>query len=250
MPMYERELEKQVKWFEANMNRVMTSLQQRINAMLLNLDLSGGHFESTDSNIAFSAQMYESLMQALEEAGYNELLAQLQEKETDLIRLMKKQHIPGMIPIAFTTATAEKLAALSATFQLELAGVADDAMIKIVSIVSDTIVRTGSVSAATNRIREILEKRLKVYAKTYVNTTRARFIQNVQDLSNDDAEFYIYEGPVDDLNRPACVDGLAIKYFTKAEREQFESETADERMYNCRHTFVAITKEYYDKHTK
>ena len=34
-------------------------------------------------------------------------------------------------------------------------------------------------------------------------------------------------------------------YFTDAEREQFESDTADERAWNCRHTFQHITKEDY-----
>ena len=140
--------------------------------------------------------------------------------------------------------------ALNSLYELQFASVAEDAMKQITGIVMDTIVRGGKVEVAIKQIAEVLDNKLVRYSVTYANTTRAKFIQAVEYASAEEytgEKYWQYVGPTDDLNRPACIEGLDKEFFTDDEREEFEARTADERMYNCRHTFIQITKEYYDE---
>lgn len=245
---YSEEIIAQSEWFERNMKRVARTMRNRINAMLNKLDSAGGSFEYTTGNVSYQTQLYFGLMEELRNAGYYELVGELERKENDLLKLMKANRPKGAIPLAFTTTTQAKLTAINSLYRLEFGGVAEAAMQKITGIVLDTIVRTGKISTCIQQIEAVLEKNLVRYAATYCNTTRAHFIQAVEYANAEEYEgerYWQYLGPYDDLNRPACQDGLAIEFFTDAERDQFEAETADERMYNCRHTFIQITKEFY-----
>jgi len=133
---------------------------------------------------------------------------------------------------------------------------------QIHAIIGDSIFGGTNISELVKSVKAILDKQLVRYATTYVNTSRAKFIQMMQyeAARNYDGElFWIYEGPEDDVTRPVCREGTGMDvnamfpnapYFTEEERIEFESYSAPERTYECRHSFMQITKEYYYDHVR
>lgn len=245
---YSDEIEAQTIWFETQIVKVGRKLRNRINSMLNKLDRENGMIDYSNANLEFASQVYFSLMEELEAAGYYRAVNELQGKENDLLRMMKANRPEGSVPVAFTMATRAKIDGLNSMYLLKFNGVGEDAMRNIAGIVMDIVVRGGSLQAAIKQIEGVLEKNLVRYATTYCETSRAHFLQAVEYAHAEDYEgekFWQYVGPFDDLNRPACIEGLNVEFFTDAEREQFEAETAEERMYNCRHTFLLINKEFY-----
>jgi hypothetical protein len=248
--LYSTAIDDQTQWFEKNMERVAKKMRNSLNSLLNQFDRKGGNLEYTTANIQYASQSYFVLVEELQKAGYYDLVAKLQNKENDLLKALKSKRSPGAIPISFTLQTQNKLKALNSLYELQFASVAEDAMKQITGIVMDTIVRTGKVEVAIKQIAEVLDNKLVRYSVTYANTTRAKFIQAVEYASAEEytgEKYWQYVGPTDDLNRPACIEGLDKEFFTDDEREEFEARTADERMYNCRHTFIQITKKFYDE---
>lgn len=237
------------------MVRVAKVMRNRLNTKLNEYYRLGKSSDEMQQGAAFAIQTYTGLTKELTDAGYYRLVEKLGEKENDLLRLMKKSRLTGAVPLAFTKTTQAKLQAVNSLYNLNFARVGQDAMLKISGIMMDTISRSGRVDVAIKQIEAILDKNLVRYATTYANTTRAKFIQKVEDITAQEAReegqelYWEFFGPTDDLNRPACIEGLDQQFFTDAEREQFEADTADEREWNCRHKFMEITEEYYREQT-
>lgn len=256
------EIDTQTAWFERNMLRITKQLRNRLNSMLNKFDRSGGKLLDTPENIQRISQIYGSITKELQAAGYAELITELNKKENDLLKLMKSSRISGAVPIAFTETSREALTAFNAMWNIEFGGIADDTARQIVGIVGDSIFGTQKIDTVIQRIADNLDNKFARYATTYANTSRARFIQaaiyaNAKTYEGD--PYWVYEGPEDDVTRPICRIGTGMDadasypnapYFTDEERIRFESESADLREYNCRHSFMQITEEYYIKHTR
>ena len=221
--LYSDLIENQTQWFEKNMERVAKKMRNSLNSLLNQFDRKGGNLEYTTANIQYASQSYFVLMEELQKAGYYDLVAELQNKENDLLKALKSKRPQGAVPISFTLQTQNKLKALNSLYELQFASVAEDAMKQITGIVMDTIVRTGKVEVAIKQIAEILDNKLVRYSVTYANTTRAKFIQAVEYASAEEytgEKYWQYVGPTDDLNRPACIEGLDKEFFTDDEREE------------------------------
>lgn len=242
-------LDNQKEWFERNMLKVVENMQKDIELLLSDFQTQSGFLLNIPRNIDLDAQIYNNLNRALNDAGYDALVNKLQSREPELLKALKQQQPPGAVPLAFTQVAKQQLTATNAIITQEFASVGEQSMRMIRELIFDSVTRGGSIDLLKRNIRSVLEDRLKRYAVTYANTSRSNFIQAVQNAAAadfGDEVYYEYVGPDDDLTRPACQDGLSIQFFTKAERDAFEADTASERMYNCRHYFVPVTKEFYE----
>jgi len=248
--MYDAEIDAQVDWFERNMLQIGRTMRNRINSALNQFTRKGGSLEFVPQNVERANLLYQGLMQELDKAGYTQLVSQLQGKENDLLKAMRNARPTGAVPLAFTTTTAEKLKSLNVLYTQQFASVGSDAMQKIASIVMDSVVRGADVNTTIKRIAEAVDNNLIRYARTYAQTSTSNFVQAVEYANAADYEgekLWEYQGPLDNVTRPACIELLAQAVFTDEERIEKEAETASEREYNCRHDFILITQDRYDK---
>ena len=114
-----------------------------------------------------------------------------------------------------------------------------------------SILTGQSIEQVHKQIRKELEDRLQRYSITYALTSRQEVMQMIHDTGAQSTppqeRYWVYVGPRDDKTRPACNALLDIKYFSNEEREYYEAMYAGERAYNCRHIFMQITKDDFDK---
>lgn len=251
------EIDQQTAWFERNMLKIASRLDARIASLIRELDSRGGHLLNTEENIQMWAQIHGSILEELNASGYTELVSMLNEKENDLLRTMKKASMPGAVPLAFTQTSQSAISAFNSLWNARIGNLGNDVARQIHTIIGDSIFGGTNIADLVKSVKVILERQLVRYATTYVNTSRAKFIQMMQyeaARNYDGGLFWIYEGPEDDVTRPVCREGTGMDvssmfpnapYFTEEERIEFESYSAPERTYNCRHTFMQITKEYY-----
>lgn len=91
---------------------------------------------------------------------------------------------------------------------------------------------------------EVSERKVATLYDTAV-TVYARQIEALQASPGDDTAF-LYAGPVDDVTRDFCLD-IVGKVFTRAEIDEMDNEQLPDVFltgggYNCRHTWVEISK--------
>lgn len=237
----------QVTQFESELNRSMRQLERRITALLSKLEMDNGVILKTPANLRYAASLLPELNRLLEESGYPDAVAKFQQGDSTLLSQVRKS---AAIPLAFTRADAATLSALLAMQNSEFTGIGANAMESVRQVVMNTIMTGSRLEGSLGMIKKNLSANLQRYAWTYANTTRRDVIQLANDLAAANTEgenYWAYNGPLDDVTRDACIELLAIGYFTDAEREQYEAEYAAERMYNCRHSFDLISKETYDE---
>ena len=219
--------------------------------MLQNLTKEGRIITVNDANQNFVAQSYDSLRDLLNRSGYSGLVQEFFDREPELLKSYRAIRPAGAVPIQITQRFTEQLDVLRRGELFQFDVLADTAVRAVQSAVMSGVLTGQSSMVLADQIRGSIEPQLQRYTWTYVNTARARFVQAVEDANvdraKDDEIYWEYVGPEDDLNRPACIDGLDQRYFTDEERLTFEAETADERAYNCRHTFMEVTREDYEK---
>ena len=126
--LYSTAIDDQTQWFEKNMQRIARIMRNRLNSLLNQFDRKGGNLEYTTANIQYASQSYFVLMEELQKAGYYDLVAELQNKENDLLKALRSKRPQGAIPISFTLQTQNKLKALNSLYELQFASVAEDAM--------------------------------------------------------------------------------------------------------------------------
>lgn len=249
----------QAEWFNRNMLKIVRQVRNRLTAELNKFDRSGGNLESTPANIQRLNQIYGSIMTELQNAGYGDIVQQLQAKEGDLLKSIRDSRPAGTVPIAFTETSRDALAGFNSLFNQQFGGLAQSVARDIAGAVGNSIFGTQRVDTVMKEVARLLDDKFARYAATYVNTSRAQFIQaaEYESAKGYDGELYwIYEGPEDDITRPICRVGTGMDadgaypnapYFTESERLSFEAESAGLRMYNCRHSFMQISEEYYNE---
>lgn len=249
----------QAEWFNRNMLKIVRKVRNRLTAELNKFDRSGGNLENTPANIQRLNQIYGSIMTELQNAGYGDLVQQLQAKEGELLKSIKSSRPAGTVPIAFTETSRDALAGFNSLFNQQFGGLAQSVARDIAGAVGNSIFGTQSIEATMGMVAKLLDDKFARYAATYVNTSRAQFIQaaEYESAKGYDGDLYwIYEGPEDDITRPICRVGTGMDadgaypnapYFTESERLSFEAESAGLRMYNCRHSFMQISEEYYNE---
>lgn len=253
-------IDEQTAWFEQNMLKIARGLRNRINTLLNQFDRKGGSILNTPKNITRLNQVYGSILQELQKSGYSDLVNQLNARENELLKSLKTARPTGAVPIAFTQTTQEALAAFNSLWNIQFGGLGTDIARQIAGVVGNTIFAGGTIDAAIRQVKSLLDDKFVRYAVTYVNTSRGKFLQLAEynAASQEGDTYWEYQGPNDNVTRPVCQIGVGASpdasyptapYFTDAERQSFEAESASDREYNCRHIFIQITKEYYNEMT-
>jgi hypothetical protein len=237
---------RQLAGFERDLATVMSNMQARVSGLLATLETVNGIPIKTKYNLQFAASLIPELDRVLIESGYPELVMRFQAGDNDLIKAIRAS---AKVPMVFTASSAGVITALQLAQNSEFAGIGVRAMEAVRQTVMNTILTGARLEDGLALIQSRLDNELQRYAWTYANTSRAQVMQTVQDLAAENYEgdvYWVYSGPLDDVTRDACVSLLEIGVFTDEEREQAEADTADERMYNCRHVFDQIPKSYYE----
>jgi hypothetical protein len=254
--------EKQITAFEASLQTVVKRLQ----ATIL-LDAGKGGYFAPDyiKRSDYANSVYTSLTDMLRSSGYYDSVRELIDGNPDLVREVKANRATRGLPKAFTktsTETAKALDRLGSDQFSMFQGMAEKSMLGIKDALVQFAYSGMSEDAFIEMISTSVESQLAKYATTYATTSRAEFIQAVEYEAAKDYDgelFWEYVGPDDDRLRPACEIGIGAAadttysnapYFTDDERIRFEAEFAEERQWNCRHTFQQITQQDYEENTK
>jgi hypothetical protein len=239
--------EKQVIDFEKNLRKALNRFQAEIVANAR----SGYMFsQKADERIRYASELYDGILQGLRDSGYYGVVSDLIEKDRELISEVRILRSANKLPSVFTKSSAETFNALRNMEFAQFDNIGKGFVASLSQELTNYVVSGISEIDFMMAIRESLDNKFAKYARTYAITSRAQFVQAVQDeaAKNYEGEVYwVFEGPEDDKTRPACQEGLAKEYFTDEERIAFEAETADERAWNCRHTFQQVTKEDYEE---
>jgi len=239
----------QVSRFERNMIEVLQRLQAEIIA-----SANKGMLFSGDNalRLASAPDMFNELIGALDRSGYSNVVNAFTDEDIRLVKDVKAARATAGLPTAFTQQSAETLSAFK-TVEFEKFQSLGNGFIESMRQELIAYISTGTNERDfINKINSMLNDNLKRYATTYATTSRQQVIQQIQNAAaaNYDGELYWeYVGPEDDRMRDACAEGIEQRYFTDAERIEFEERTAGERAWNCRHVFVQITEETYKENT-
>jgi len=239
--------DRQVTAFEKELASAVAQLERRIRALIARMEIRGGVIQKTSANLQFAASLTPQLNEMLTEAGYPDIVANFQSGDAELLASVRQT---SPIAMNFTQGASTTLTALRAMQNTQFAGIGAAAMESVRQGVVNTIMTGARLEDCLDSVRAQLSSKLRSYAWTYANTTRKDVVQMANDLAAeayDGEKYWAYNGPLDDVTRPACIALLEIGYFTDAEREQAEADTADERMYNCRHTFDLVPAHVYEK---
>ena len=255
-------IDTQTEWFEGNMRKIARRVRNRLNTMLNQFDRSGGSLLNTPDNINRLNALYGSIIQELTAAGYTDLVAGLNAKENELLTKLRATRQAYAVPLAFTETSQAALAAFNGMWNARIGNLGMDISRQIHGIVSESVFSGRTNYNLIKGISKLLDDDFVRYATTYVNTSRAKFIQMAEYEGTTGYEgdmFWIYEGPQDDVTRPVCREGTGMEsnpitdnapYYTDAERIDFENYSGSERLYNCRHSFMLISPEYYKEHVR
>jgi hypothetical protein len=239
--------DQQTAAFERQLKRCMAQLERRIRGAISRLDIVDGVIVKTPANLQFVASMTPQLNAMLEQSGYPELIAHFQDGDAELLAAVRSS---SAVPLAFTRQSSTTLAALQGMQNSQFIGIGTSAMEAVRQSVMNTIMTGARLEDAIDVIKAQIDGKLKSYAWTYANTTRRDVVQLANDLAAEQIDgdlYWAYNGPLDDVTRPACQDLLAIGVFTDAERAEAEAMYAAEREYNCRHSFDLISQSQYNE---
>lgn len=238
--------DKHLSRFESALALAIASIQKRVTNLVTKLETKQGVPVRSAANIAAVSALLPELDNALRESGYLEAVGALQAGDADIIRTLRET---SKIPLKFSKADANLIQALQNMQNTEFQGIGFRAMEAVRKTVFDTIMNGVPLEKGLPLIEQSLSTNLQRYAWTYANTTRKDVMQQVIDLGVQDYEgdvYWEYQGPLDDVTREACIELLATQFFSDAERESADADTAEERMYNCRHVFAPIPKSLYE----
>jgi len=237
--------------FEKRLAKVVSDFQKRIISALSSLETINGKAIKSQFNIDYATALYPQLLRDLREAGFDDVVNQL--VNTDSGKLIRSLKANTGVPLQFTMSSVQTMTALQSAKFADFKELSEQAISRIRREVTNTVLTGSPIEKALSSISDSLETQFKKYAYTYANTALRDTMQLSIDLGVAQAKadgveiFWEYTGPDDDKTRDACIELLNIQYFTDSEREEWDSATADERAYNCRHAFVPISREAYEE---
>jgi len=237
--------EDQTIQFEQNLRNVINRMQ----ASIIKNAKSGYLFSrNAEERIKYAPELYNGILEAINGSGYYAAVSDLINRDKELIKEVTSLRAKAKLPTSFASTSPEVFAAFQNMEMQQFTNIATGFANSLSQELMNYAITGIDEAKFIDAVRASLTGRFTQYANTYAITSRAKFIQQVQDeaaKSYDGELYWMYEGPEDDRMRPACIEGMAKQYFTDEERNLFEYETADERAWNCRHTFIQITKEDY-----
>jgi hypothetical protein len=234
--------------FQADLEKAGQKMSTYLANALYNLQIENGKVLINAENYAFIQSRMMSYTAALEASGYNDIANKFISRFDGIAKerfdLVKNRLGLG---IEFADIAKQDLTALAKWQMKGMFNIAEGAFNQVKSAVTINVLAGGNIKDITEQIAKTIDKDLVRYASTYAETGLRLYSKEVSNISikesgNNPEDFdYEYVGPMDNLTRPDCVDGLSQRIFTYDEMQAFDGDT--EPRYNCRHEFYAIPKE-------
>ena len=207
-------------------------------------------------DIQMAVAMREQTIKILNEAGYDDVVAKFLDEESNIIKAEIAKFKGSEIAMKFARADVAQVEALQSKELLDLMNLKEGIARKVQEITAQGVMTQMGRSELAKQIGMIKDVQSR-YVSTYVETARNQYIQKLHDINADryredtgNEVYWEYVGaPKDDLTRPECELALDKRYFTDTEKNDFQNGAmfdAKVPRWNCRHSFVEITKEHYN----
>ena len=207
-------------------------------------------------DIEMAVAMRVEVQKILEQAGYDDMVAKFLDEESNIIKAEIAKYSGSKIPMRFAKADVSQVEALQTKELLDLMNLKEGIAKKVQEITAQgvmTMMSKGELAKQIGMIKDVQSR----YVTTYLETARNQYVQKLHDISADryrsetgNEVYWEYVGaPEDDKTRPECSLALQKQYFTDAEKNDFQNGAlfdAKVPRWNCRHSFVEITKETYN----
>jgi len=208
------------------------------------------------NDIDLAISLRQETIRILEEAGYDDVVAKFLDEESNIIKAEIAKYKGSEIPMKFAKSDVIQVEALQQKELLDLMNLKEGIAKKVQEITAQGIMTQMSKKELAKQIGKIKDVQIG-YVNTYVETARNQYIQKLHDISAEryrnstgNGVYWEYVGaPKDDLTRPECELALDKRYFTDAEKNDFQNGAmfdAKVPRWNCRHSFVEITEETYN----
>lgn len=244
--------------FAEDVEKVTQRLFRAVLALAQELEQSGGKLTHSPRNVEFTLSMLSSLLDALDEAGYDEAARRYVDEYAEVVRLVRETYRVQDLPATFTHISRN---AAEAARQMDLAffdGLGQQAAREIQRSITQSTLDEMDYTSFVSRLRATItgtDRRgapLATRANTFAGTAVSQFDALVTGQIADEAgvTHFKYYGPRDALTRPWCRRLLANnKPRTREEIEALSpspTNTTGEGSFigrggfNCRHAWVPV----------
>lgn len=247
--------------FERDAATVASALASALDRLLAEFDRSGGRLVRSPESVALAASMVPALVRALDEAGYQDVVADYLDRYAEVVTRVLATFAAVRLDAAFSTPVREMAEAARSldlqTFRAYGEAAAREIQRSIAQAVlferdyTSTVEQLERVITGTDRRGHLLAR----HANTFAGTAIAQFDRLVSRAQGDEAgvDQYRYWGPLDDATRPWC--RRILKDNRPRQVEEIESlppsptNTTGEANFtgaggwNCRHMWVPAVEE-------
>lgn len=226
--------------FAASLASVLKTARRRVQALVATLTRTNGRLVSTRANLAIAREAERVIRAALQEAGYDRLVAQALGRYPDLLdAAFSGARIDGAVR-AMTAFDLQTLEAFHALKLQELGGVGTRMATSLRDLVMKGVMGAQAEAEVVSEIAEVLDA-TAANARTLYETGLSEFVRTVVLLQSDGEadEAFLYSGPVDARCRPFCLERVG-KVWTRKTIEAWDNGQLGNTMltlggYNCRH---------------
>jgi len=241
----DREISRKVAGFEADLARAWVVVRERVVRLTNQLLVERGRVTSTAVNLGVARKVAAELQTALQDAGYQDLVARALETMGDLATYQGL----GQTTVARVERTvawsAQTLDAFHDIKLRELLSVSDAALRRVEQTLLRGIVGAQDRAELLNELLAELEVTLP-QARTIYDTALSEFsrIAVTSTATGESGEAFLYSGPIDGLTRPFCLD-LVGKVYARSDIDAMDNGQLDNTLitgggYNCRHTWLPV----------
>jgi len=236
-----------VQTFADELEQTVVLLNARIRRLLRQLDSEDGRVKTTARNLGRAVAMRESLLGALEDAGYTGLLRTAVDEPLDRLaaEVLKTNRLAG-VAASTDTFAVESLAAFKDLRLAQLLDLADDTASAVWRSVLDGVTGARPVDDLLDDVADVLDASLSSARRVY-DTAVSTYAQQVAlgHTSGAPDEVFVYVGPVDSVARKFCVDRVG-KAYTRADIDEMDNGQLPNTLmtrggYNCRHLWRRVS---------
>lgn len=213
-----------VRAFADELEQTLILLNSRIRRLLRQFDAEDGRVKTTVGNIGRAVAMRESILTAMEDAGYTSLLRAAVDQPLDRLaeEVLRTNRLAGLSAIQDTFAV-ESLAAFKELRLAQLLDLAEDTASAVWRSVLDGVTGARPVDDLLDDLTDVLDAGRAVAQRVYDSavSTYAQQVALGPSTGSPD-EVFVYVGPVDSKTRPFCLERVGRAY-TRAEIDDMDN---------------------------
>lgn len=236
-----------VNQFALDLADVWGQMRRRIVQLTAQLTVERGRVVSTQVNLGLARRVAQELQGVLEEAGYGNLITDALAEMGELARFQGLGQTRVARVQREAAWSAETLDAFHDLKLRELLEVPDAVLRRVEQTLLRGIVGAQDRAELLNELIEDLELTLP-QVRTIYDTALSEFsrIAVVSTTPGRADDAFLYEGPIDGLTRPFCVERVG-KVFSRAAIDEMDNGQLDNTLitgggYNCRHTWIPVAE--------